>query len=68
MSTILMAIAAAVLGGLIFTVVGIIPGTDETATMVPLTIILILAGVPVGVHGKLVSSLPCRCPIRSLPP
>ena len=49
MSTILMAIAAAVLGGLIFTVVGIIPGTDETATMVPLTIILILAGVPVGV-------------------
>ena len=48
MTTILMALVAAVLGGLIFTIVGIIPGTDETATMVPLTIILILAGVPVG--------------------
>ncbi|MDO4315076.1 MAG: tripartite tricarboxylate transporter permease [Oscillospiraceae bacterium] len=49
MTTILLAIAAAVLGGLLYTIVGIIPGTDETATMVPITIILVLAGAPVGV-------------------
>ena len=48
-TTILMAIAAAVVGGLLYTIVGIIPGTDETATMVPITIILVLAGAPVGV-------------------
>ena len=49
MTTILLAIGAAVLGGLLYTLVGIIPGTDETATMVPITIILVLAGAPAGV-------------------
>lgn len=49
MTTILLAIGAAALGGLLYTLVGIIPGTDETATMVPITIILVLAGAPAGV-------------------
>ena len=44
--TILLAILAAVGGGLLYTIIGIIPGTDETATMVPITIILVLAGAP----------------------
>ena len=44
--TILLAILAAVAGGFLYTIVGIIPGTDETATMVPTTIILVLAGTP----------------------
>ena len=37
---ILFALIAAVAGGFLYTIVGIIPGTDETATMVPTTIIL----------------------------
>ena len=48
-TTILLAVAAAVVGGMLYTLVGIIPGTDETATMVPITIILVLAGAPAGV-------------------
>ncbi len=48
MTAILIAILAAVAGGLLYTIVGIIPGTDETATMVPITIILVLAGLPAG--------------------
>lgn len=46
--TIIMAIIAALAGGLLYTIIGIIPGTDETATMVPITIILVLAGLPAG--------------------
>lgn len=49
MSIILLAILASILGGLLYTLVGIIPGTDETATMVPITIIMVLAGAPAGV-------------------
>jgi len=48
LTEILIAIAVAVAGGLLYTIVGIIPGTDETATMVPITIILVLAGLPAG--------------------
>ena len=36
---ILEAFFVAFLGGIIFTIVGIIPGTDETATMAPLTLV-----------------------------
>lgn len=48
LTEILLAIAVALAGGLLYTIVGIIPGTDETATMVPITIILVLAGLPAG--------------------
>ncbi|WP_296112349.1 tripartite tricarboxylate transporter permease [uncultured Anaerococcus sp.] len=42
---ILEAFLAAFIGGVIFTIVGIIPGTDETATIAPLTLVLILLGL-----------------------
>lgn len=42
---ILKAFIAAFVGGLIFTFIGIIPGTDETATMAPLTLVLVLLGL-----------------------
>lgn len=42
----LQAFLAAVAGGVIFSIIGIIPGTDETATMAPLTLILVLMGLP----------------------
>lgn len=38
------AIIISVIGGVLFSVIGIIPGTDETATMAPLTLVLVLMG------------------------
>ncbi|MCO7125177.1 tripartite tricarboxylate transporter permease [Sporolactobacillus shoreicorticis] len=38
-------IVAAVAAALIYTIIGIIPGTDETAVLVPVTLILVLAGI-----------------------
>lgn len=45
----LQALIAAILGGVLYTIIGIIPGTDETATMAPVTLILVLMGLPGGV-------------------
>ena len=42
----LQAFMAAVIGGVIFSIIGIIPGTDETATMAPLTLVVVLLGFP----------------------
>lgn len=44
MTLIIQAIIAAIIGGIIFSIIGIIPGTDETATMAPITLILVLMG------------------------
>ena len=38
------AIIVAIIGGIIFSIIGVIPGTDETATMAPLTLVLVLMG------------------------
>lgn len=46
MEVILLAVGLAVLAGVIYTVVGLIPGTDETAFMAPLTMVLVLVGTP----------------------
>lgn len=42
----LQAFMVAVIGGILYTIIGIIPGTDETATMAPVTLILVLMGLP----------------------
>lgn len=39
------ALVAAILGGLLYAIIGIIPGTDETSTMAPVTLILVLLGI-----------------------
>lgn len=44
--TLLIALGLAVLAGVIFSVLGLISGTDETAVMVPITLIVILLGAP----------------------
>ena len=44
MSLILQAILVALIGGILFSIIGVIPGTDETATMAPITLILVLMG------------------------
>ena len=46
METLLWAVGFALLGGIIYMLIGLISGTDETAVLVPGTIIIILLGVP----------------------
>lgn len=41
---VLQAFIVAVVGGIIYSFIGLIPGTDETATMAPITLILVLLG------------------------
>ena len=36
---------AAILGTAIYTIIGIVPGTDETAVIAPITLAIVLAGV-----------------------
>ena len=44
------AILMGVVGAITFTLIGIVSGTDETATLAPLTLVVILLGVePIGV-------------------
>ena len=40
------ALALGVLGAIVFALIGIISGTDETTTMVPLTLMVIMLGAP----------------------
>ncbi|MBQ0140066.1 MAG: tripartite tricarboxylate transporter permease [Kurthia sp.] len=46
MSIYLVALLFALLGAIIFTIIGLISGTDETAIMVPITLLVILLGAP----------------------
>ena len=41
MSLVLQAIIVALIGGILFAIIGVVPGTDETATMAPITLILL---------------------------
>lgn len=52
------AFAAAVIGGLLYSIIGIIPGTDETATMAPVTLILVLLGLePVIIYSWVIATI-----------
>ncbi|MFS0646241.1 tripartite tricarboxylate transporter permease [Siminovitchia sp. 179-K 8D1 HS] len=46
MSIYVVALLFALLGAVIFTIIGLISGTDETAIMVPITLLIILLGTP----------------------
>lgn len=46
MHDIIWAVGAALAGGVIFALIGLISGTDETATIAPLTLLVILLGFP----------------------
>lgn len=39
-------VGMAILGSIVFSAIGLISGTDETATIAPLTLLVILIGVP----------------------
>lgn len=46
MSVLVIAILLAVVGGVLFTLIGLVSGSDETSTMVPFTLLVILLGAP----------------------
>ncbi|BAC14704.1 tripartite tricarboxylate transporter permease [Oceanobacillus iheyensis] len=46
METLMIAILLALLGSIIFTLIGLISGSDETAVLVPATLIVVLLGAP----------------------
>jgi len=46
MNTLVIAILLAVLAGIVFTLIGLISGSDETAILVPSTLIVVLLGAP----------------------
>ncbi|MDO4593771.1 MAG: tripartite tricarboxylate transporter permease [Tissierellia bacterium] len=55
-SILIQAFIISLIGGIIFSIIGIIPGTDETATMAPLTLVLVLLGLhPVVIYAWFVS-------------
>ena len=61
MDILLISIGLAVLGGLLFTLIGLISGSDETATMVPFTLLVILLGAPpVGVFSFFMAAVICK--------
>ncbi len=47
MTLILGMIVAAVLGAILYTIIGVAPGTDETAVLAPVTLALVLSGLPI---------------------
>ncbi|GER72813.1 tripartite tricarboxylate transporter permease [Weizmannia acidilactici] len=60
--------AAAVLAAVIYTVIGIVPGTDETAVLVPITLVLVLTGVqPVVVLAFFISAVVANNLMDSIP-
>lgn len=46
MDVLLISIGLAIVAGLIFTAIGLISGSDETAVLVPATLIVVLLGAP----------------------
>ena len=43
---VLMAILLGIIGAVVFSLIGLVSGTDETATLAPLTLLVILLGAP----------------------
>ncbi|WP_138420055.1 tripartite tricarboxylate transporter permease [Aquibacillus sediminis] len=61
-------IMAAVLGALIYTIIGIAPGTDETAVLAPVTLVLVLTGVdPVVILTFFIASIVAKKLTDSVP-
>ncbi|XGU20479.1 hypothetical protein ACETU7_06925 [Rhodococcus sp. 3Y1] len=57
---ILIAVLFGIIGAVAFTFIGLISGTDETATIAPLTLLVILLGAPRRRSSR--SSSPVRSP------
>ncbi|WP_369813781.1 hypothetical protein [Halolactibacillus sp. JCM 19043] len=59
---------AAVAGTLIYTVIGIAPGTDETAVLAPVTLVLVLTGLsPIIILTFFISAIVAKKLTDSIP-
>lgn len=62
---------AALIGVVVYTAIGVAPGTDETAVLAPVTLALVVAGIPLPVvlaffmAAIVAKNLPTRYPFRS---
>jgi putative tricarboxylic transport membrane protein len=61
-------ILASVLGAVIYTIIGIAPGTDETAVLAPVTLVLVLSGFePVVILAFFISAIVAKKLTDSIP-
>ena len=62
------AFIAAFMGGVIYSIIGIIPGTDETATMAPITLVLVILGVdPVVLYAWMIGIMKAMQTTHTIP-
>ncbi|WEG08275.1 tripartite tricarboxylate transporter permease [Microbacterium horticulturae] len=64
----LWALGMALLGAIVFALIGLVSGTDETATVAPLTLLVILLGVPpAGVFAFFMASIAAKHVTHAIP-
>ncbi|WP_010651873.1 tripartite tricarboxylate transporter permease [Oceanobacillus massiliensis] len=67
-SLILELITVSVFGAVLYTIIGIAPGTDETAVLMPVTLILVLSGMqPISVLAFFISAIVAKKLTDSIP-
>jgi TctA family transporter len=65
---ILVALAMGLIGAIVFAAIGLVSGTDETTTIAPLTLLVILLGVPpVGVFTFFLSAAVSKHMTHAIP-
>jgi ABC-type thiamin/hydroxymethylpyrimidine transport system permease subunit len=65
--TLLLAVILSVISALVYMMIGILPGTDETATMAPIALALLIAGLdPILVLAWFIASIVAMTPPRPL--
>lgn len=65
---ILQLIAASVIGAILYTIIGIAPGTDETAVLAPVTLVLVLSGFePIVILAFFISAIVAKKTNRLYP-
>lgn len=57
---VLIALSMGLVGAVVFAAIGLVSGTDETATLAPLTLLVVVLGVPRSGCSR--SSSPARSP------
>ncbi len=61
-------VGMAVLGSIVFSAIGLISGTDETATVAPLTLLVVLLGVPpVGIYSWFIAAAVSKHMTHAIP-
>lgn len=68
MEAILWGVGMALLGSVIFSGIGLISGTDETATIAPLTLLVVLLGVPpIGIYSWFIAAAVSKHMTHAIP-